>query len=121
MSDTSFYSGLYQQIREYAELVDDVLIGLKEGTSSSSDASRQKLGEFLLNLANDCSDDLPTRLLVLVLQDKGGVASAEWSRIGNALLSSEVDNSVVEPLEKLACSLEQEQAGAMARIQGWSH
>lgn len=120
MSDTSLYSGLYQQIREYAEMVDDVIIDLKEGTSSPSDAHRKELGELLVKLAGDRWDDLSTRLVALMLRDKGDIAQAEWARVGNALLSSKTDSSVVEPLEHLARSLEQEQAGVMERIRGWS-
>jgi len=49
MSDASLFSGLYQQIHEYAELLDDVLVNLKENTSSLEDKSRQELASFLLD------------------------------------------------------------------------
>ncbi len=37
MSHIAMYSGVYEQIREYAELLDKVLIEIKGGTSSPLD------------------------------------------------------------------------------------
>jgi hypothetical protein len=48
------------------------------------------------------------------------VDEREWVLAGSALLSPEVDSAVIELLEKLALSLEQEQVGAMARLRGSS-
>ncbi len=120
MSDTSLYSSLYEQIREYAELVDDVLIKVKEGNSSPGDASRQKLGRLLMNFAEDRWDDLPTRLIGLMLHDKSDFDQSNWARVGKALTSSELNESVVESLESLARSLQEEHAEAVSRIQGWA-
>lgn len=118
-SDTGLFSGLYQQTRECAELVDQVLIQIKDGTSSPKDKSRQELSKFLIHLGNNEWEDLSSRLIILVLRGKEDFAEAQWSRAGSALLSSEVDTSVVELLEQLARSLEQEQTGAMERMRGW--
>jgi hypothetical protein len=121
MSGTGFYSGLYDQIREYAELVDDVIIGIKGDTSSPSDPSRKKLMAFLKNLAADHWENLSTRLISLVIRNGSGVSQTEWSQVGNALSLSEVDDAVVERLEDLARFLEREQIGAMAGMKGWVH
>jgi hypothetical protein len=120
MSEAGLYSGLYGQIREYAELLDNVLIGLKRGTSSPDDESRRRLGNFLISLGSDRWSDLPTRLIATLVRDKAEVEEREWSRAGNALLSPDVDAPLIELLEVLARSLEQEQAMAMARIRGSS-
>jgi hypothetical protein len=120
MSEAGLYSGLYDQIREYAELLDTVLIGLKGGTSYPDDESRRKLSNFLTSLGSRRWTDLSTRLVAILLRDKSDVDEREWVRAGNALLSPEVDGSVIELLENLALSLEQEQVGAMARLRGSS-
>ena len=120
MSEAGLYSGLYEQVREYAELLDTVLIGLKGGTSSPEDESRRKLSNFLMSLGSGHWSDLTTRLIAILLRDKADVDEREWDRAGKALLSSEVGGSVIDLLEKLALSLEQEQVGAMARIRGSS-
>ena len=50
MSHIAMYSGVYEEIRDYAELLDKVLVELKGGTSSPQDESRRKLGQFLKSL-----------------------------------------------------------------------
>jgi len=120
MSDASLFSGLYQQIHEYAELLDDVLVNLKENTSSLEDKSRQELASFLLDLTNEQCEDLPVRLIALALRNNK-VNLAEIADIGQALQSTEIDESDIELLEQLAQSLEQEQAGAMERMRGRSY
>ena len=50
MSQIAMYSGVYEDIREYAELLDKVLIDLKGGNSSPNDAIRRKLADLLKSL-----------------------------------------------------------------------
>lgn len=121
MSDASLFSGLYQQIHEYAELLDSVLVNLKENTSSLEDKPRQELASFLLDLTNEQCRDLPVRLIALALRDNKEINLAELSDIGQALQSADIDESVIESLERLAQSLEQEQTGAMERMRGRSY
>lgn len=116
MSHVALYSGVYEDIREYAELLDKVLIELKGGTSSPSDENRRKLGEFLRSLVTPRKGDLTMRLINILLRDNEELNPPELAEIGSRLESEVVDESVIEPLEKLAQSLEQEQAVAMARM-----
>lgn len=120
MSEAGLYSGLYEHIREYAELLDNVLIGLKRNASTPDDESRRKLSRFLMSLGSDRWSDLSTRLITILVRDKVDVDEREWAEAGAALMSAEVDSSIIELLEKLALSLEQEQVGALARIRGSS-
>lgn len=118
MSDVGFHSGLYQQIREYAELVDEVLIDIKDGISLASDSSRRKVGALLISLGEGRYNDFSTRLLVFSLRGREGIASGELSRLGKALLGTKVDEQEIGLLERFARTLEQEQAVAMARMRG---
>lgn len=118
MSDIGLNSGLYGQMREYAELLDDVLVGLKTGTALPDDDSRQRLADFLTALGADNWQDIPTRVIAMLLRDKAHVEKNDWPALASALLSGEVDEVVINKLEGLAWSLEQEQAVAMARIRG---
>ena len=116
MNHIAMYSGVYEEVREYAELLDEVLIELKGGTSSPQDEGRKKLGQFLKRLVKPRKGDLTTRLFNILLRDNDELDPLELSRIGGLLMSTEADDAVIEPLEKLAKSLEQEQAVAMARM-----
>lgn len=120
MSDIGLQVGFYTQVREYAELLDQALIELKSATPSlvESDSARQ-LGHFLIALsAGNESQDLPTRLLAVFLQERHRSYTNDWNTLGNALLNNEVNDAIVSDLESLAWSLEQQQAVAMARIRG---
>lgn len=116
MSHIAMYSGVYEEIREYAELLDKVLIDIKGGTSSSQDEDRRKLAQFLISLVTPREGDLTMRLINILLRDNGEIDPPELAKIGEQLEGEDVDGSVIEPLEQLAQSLEQEQAVAMARM-----
>jgi len=119
MSETGLYSGLYQNLHEYADLVDRVLVNIKTGRSSENDPSRQELGELLIQLAQDQLDDLPVRLIQLALQNRSDVSRADLDRAGKALVSEEIDEDTIRRLELIAQVLEEEQTRAMSRIQRW--
>src|SRR5262249_9571993 len=121
MSDTGLYSGLYQQIAEYAELVDKVLISLKDSSSSPRDESRQRLGRLMTDLANQRWSNISLRVLALMLADEPPNTQAKWAGIGQALLSEQTQPLVVDELEHLAQTLEREQTKVLARIRGGPH
>jgi hypothetical protein len=116
MSQISMYSGVYEDIREYADLLDKVLIDLKGGNSSPDDPIRRKLADLLKSLLTSQTGDLSMRMVNFLLRGTREIDASELARIGELLESTQVDNSVIEPLERLAQSLEREQAVAMARM-----
>ncbi len=118
MSETGLFSGTYDQIRQYAVMLDDVLIRMKEGTSSPDDPQRQNVGKLLIKLAGPNYDDPSNRLAVLILHETVGLPAAEMLRAGETLLGGVVSDQHIETLERFAQGLEQEQARAMARIEG---
>lgn len=118
MSQIGLYAGLYDQLREYAYILDRILIEIKGGKSTLDAENRKKLGVFLENLASNRGEDLPTRLIYILLRDETELDVCELAKIGRQLSSNTADGSIIEPLEKLAQALEHEQAGVMARIRG---
>ena|SRR5260221_14786011 len=120
MSDIGLQSGFYAQVRDYAELLDDALIELKTETATfGGKDSTRRLGEFLTSLgASSDSQDLAIRLIAVLLRDRLRDQHDDWVTLGQALLSGEVDDTIINHLEALAWSLEQQQATAMARIRG---
>lgn len=118
MSNPGFYASIYEQIREYAELVDTVLISLKSGTSSPNDPKRQELGNLLITLSGETWDSLPTRMFALMLRGRHNTSQKKWAHLGKTLLTEQSDPSVIKDLEALAVALEQEQAGTINRMRG---
>jgi hypothetical protein len=118
MSNPGLYASIYQQIREFAELVDMVLISLKSGTSQANDVSRQKLIALLTSLSATTWDSLPTRMISILLRDKDKATQQQWARLAQALSADIPDPTVITDLENLAISLEQEQTGTMTKMRG---
>ena len=117
MNQQGVSSGLYDEIRDYAELIDEVLVGLKARTSSPQDESRVRLAEFLEQLAGQAGD-LSTRLIRLLLRGESQLEAPRLAKIGKVLLANPDDDSVIAPLERLATLLEQERMNAAARMRG---
>jgi hypothetical protein len=120
MSNPGFYSDIYQQIRTYADLVDKVLIALKDD-ARTSDPSRESLAQILDSFAVDEQEDLSVRIIVLMLGGNNKANREKWLSLSAALRGGKSDRSLIEDLELLAHTLEQQQADALAKMRGWSH
>lgn len=121
MSQTAIFSGMYEELRDYAELLDKTLVELKSQNYLPQDERRQQLGQFLRELGAAQSRSLAVRLLGRLLRREGTVAPQELARIGGRLAGQEairIDPGMISQLEKLARSLAQEQATALARMRG---
>jgi hypothetical protein len=116
VSDTGLYVGLYDRIRAYAELLDDVLTRLKAETSSPNDPRRQELAQLLLDVAQPRPADGAAQLLGLLLRALGAPQQNRWAAIGQALLADDVPFPVIVWLEQLAALLEEERVGMLSRI-----
>lgn len=117
MSSTGLFSGLYSRVRDYAELLDEVIIQLKSGEGSPADKRRQKLAKLLLALDRSPAADLPTQLLFILVREQSDM-SAHWAEVGQALQNPNVPESVVSCLEELARAVEHERAGMLAKLRG---
>lgn len=120
MTNPGLYSGIYQQIREIAELVDDVLINLKADTDKADTSSRQMLAELLQQLVAERTDTLQLRMVALLIVGDNANDRKKWERTAQQLSSGKTSSSLIEELDKLAQLLEQMQADAMAKMRGWS-
>jgi len=118
MSHTGLFSGLYSRVREYAELLDDVIIQLKSGRSTPSDPARQRLAKLLLALGKSSPADLSTQLLAALVKEQDGDRPGRWSEVGEALLGHEVTPRIIECLEALALTIEHERAGMLSKMRG---
>lgn len=120
MSNPGIYSGIYKQVQELAELVDEVIIRLKENNSFKNDANRQKLSHILANLEPNKWDNLSTGLISIKLTGEDLDNHPDWSRIGKVLSSDKSNQIIVDELESVAQILEQMQSDTLAKMRGVS-
>lgn len=118
MSDIGVHSNVYQRVRDYGQLIDEVILALRSGATSPTDPSRRKLGELLVGLAAASPQDLRTAWLGMLIGGTDPSARTEWEGIGRALLSTAVNPAVVDKLEDLARRLEDRRTEALARMRG---
>jgi len=119
MSQAAIFPVMYKEVRDYAELLDKVLIELKGGTGQPQDEERKRLAHFLTELASANTRSLATRMVSRLLRNEGRVTPQKLAAIGVKLNSpgvAAIDQTMISQLEELARALEQEQAVAMARI-----
>lgn len=116
MTNSGFYSSIYQLIREYAELVDSVLISLKKDPNNN-DPNKEKLALLLEDLTQRTSDDLSMRIISIMLGEEGN-DSQHWGDLSEALRASRPSPTLIEDLENFALLLEQQQADALEKMRG---
>ncbi len=117
MSDIGFYSGLYEQLRDFAELVDRTLIALKSGTSAPALPDFQRLGQLLVTASQDPPTDLSSQLMSTVLRGSRLPSRQAWFQLAHDL-AAKPDESVVNRLESVALALEERRTGTLARMRG---
>ena len=116
MSWSGLNTGLYEQIRHYAEMTDQALVELKDETNSPKRETRERLGNLLEELDSIRREDLSARLIWLILHETVKMTEQEIVSLGTALLSEGRSESAIKSLEKLAKALAKEQAVVKARM-----
>lgn len=122
MSQTAISFGMYEEVRNYAELLDEILVKIKNKNLPDTDQKKLVLGEFLENIGNGSTPNLTARYIGLTLN----ATNKNWrnilSQIGRKLAGQEsltqLRQEEIRSLESLAKFLEGEQAEAAARIRG---
>ena len=118
MSDTTFYSGLYQRISDYAELVDEVLLTLLAEDSQPNSELQRRLAQALLRLTDDKQEHTGSRLVSFLLVENDDIDTGDLSATAEALLKGTANEVTNEVLERFARVLERERTRAMARVRG---
>jgi len=118
MSYGGLPAGLYARIRDYAQLLDDVLIALKANTSAPTDENRKKLASLFLGNRTSTPSNLSAQFFQMLIQSEQGIGLPELHDIGSALSSPDVRGQVIDRLDALALALENERAGMLARMRG---
>lgn len=117
MSATGLFSGLYARVREYAELLDDVILQVKSKEGGPGDPRRKQLAKLLIAIDAGPAPDLATQLLAVLVREQREGATG-WGDVGRALLAQDVPGAVVPRLEELARAVEAERAGLLSKLRG---
>ena len=118
MSDIGVHSNVYQRVRDYGQLIDEVILGLSSTAGSRVDVPRRELGELLAGVGAAPPPDLRTAWLGMLIGGAEPGAREEWVRVGRSLLSTTVDPDVVDKLRELARRLEERRTEALAKMRG---
>ncbi len=122
MSQTAISVGMYEEVRDYAELLDDVLVRIKCANANELSAEKQKLGQFLEDIGDPATANLTARYMGLSLNGKNRNLRRDLPNIGRKLKGIEAAKQIemkdIRLLETLARLLDGEQMAAAARIRG---
>jgi hypothetical protein len=118
MSDPGLYTHQYTQLRDCAELIDKVIIGLETPGAAAGTKERGKLVGLLRALQMAPSSNLDTLMLANLLRGERGTRGANWKEIADAIDRGDASQSVIGRLEELARVLESERADLHARMLG---
>lgn len=118
MSDSGLYTHLYVQLRDCAELIDQVIIDLETGRKAAPIKVRESLASLLRALQAAPASSLDATLLANVLREKRISGKANWNEIADAIDRGDASRTVIGQLEELARVLESERADMRARMRG---
>ena len=117
MSDIGLYSGLYDTIRRWADLIDDVLVGLKSGADLSGYSSFDDLKKLLSSLSSgDVEDvDFSDQRVAAMIEYKLG-NRVEWTRLRDNLSGQTSNATTISVLEDIAQCLAEQHADTIAKM-----
>ncbi len=122
MSQTAISFGMYEEVRDNAQLLDEILVKIKNKNLSDNDRKKLLLSEFLGNIGNGSTSNLTARYIGLTLNSRNKKWRSILSQIAEKLTDEEsltrLKQNEIRSLEDLAKFLEGEQAEAAARIRG---
>jgi len=118
MSDPGLYTHLYVQLRDCAELIDQVIVDLETSRSAAPTKVRETLASLLRALQAAPASSLDATLLANVLREKRIAGKANWNEIADAIDRGDASRTVIGQLEELARVLESERADMHARMHG---
>lgn len=118
MSDPGLYTHLYAQLRDCAELIDQVIIDLETSRGVAGMKARETLATLLRALQAAPASSLDAMLLANVLRESRITGRANWNEVADAIDRGDASRAVIGRLEELARVLESERADMHARMHG---
>lgn len=119
--DLGLHAGLSEDLKRWANLVDEVLAAARAGSSLQGNQSFVELKRLIFSVANQddaTADFADLRIGNIVTLELG--KSFSWAKLGEGLDSLELSKDTVELLDILARCLSQEHARTVAKMR-WRH
>jgi hypothetical protein len=117
MSDIGAHANVYQRLRHYGDLLDEVLVQLKAGIVTAGDEKRQRLAALLVATKEQRPASLEAAWLNALFRTQK-LARFDWSTIATLLIEPGREAEAIVPLEDLARSLEGWRAETANRMRG---
>jgi hypothetical protein len=124
MSDAGLYGTVYEQLRTYADQLDQALIALRNPATDVARQARLDLAGLLRALADRTSTNPATRFVAVILRQELPVMAGQGLTLCESLASA-LEHHTPTPaelshLEQIAIALDRECATSLARINGRS-
>lgn len=120
MSDVGVWGSLNQQLQDYGDLVDRVLLSCRVGSRAVDMEARRQLAMLLLSLDQEPTSRTWSHSAVRLLLHLGATtdpgAREEFTRLGQTLLAGTNTPTLVAELEALALRIEAKRAEAAAEL-----
>lgn len=120
MSELSLLTGVYASVEAYGALIDRVIERLRKAGSDPTDSDQKKLAQLFIDASDQGLESQSLEALILdsLLRTNTGEPLADLRRLGERLLSGEIDEGYQKQLETLAQGLEQERVEVACRLRG---
>ena len=120
MSDSSLLTGVYANVEAYGALVDKVIERLRKCGSDPASPEQNRLARLLIDASDQgrSSRSLEALILDSLLRSNTGEPRVNLKRLGERLLTNDVDKTYQKQLEILAKGLEEERAQVAGRLRG---
>ncbi|MCO6435418.1 hypothetical protein [Nitrosomonas nitrosa] len=120
MSDISLYSGLYETIRRWADLIDDVIVNLKLNDPDVEQISFSKLEELFSTLIDDEGNpDFSDKRLASIIENELD-RKIQWGELAGGLKDPVRRTSIIPILESIAQCLGKKHADTVAKMR-WGY
>ena len=118
MSATGLYSGIYAQLRDFGELLDEVLMELKGSGGLGNRRKVDVLASHFEEMGERDTAGLQAQMLRVVLQERMEKSPGYWTKLGQRLRKERLDDGLVAELQRTAAILEHERTGAYSKMRG---
>ena len=119
MSDTGLHANFHEQVRGYAQHLDDLLIRLTSSTSSVGSNLTRQVESLVEQLREPSrSEGIAVQLLSFQARNRRLFSEKHWIEIVEGLRSHSVTPQLLDRLEILARFLDEQRAGAVAKMRG---
>jgi phage-related minor tail protein len=122
MSDTGLFGSVYEQLREYSDKLDALLVEIQSTREPQRTDARQRLAALLRTVADVNNKSPSAQVIRLVLRRKLSSILGRPDNLCNALAMAlerrDPSKQELDQLEKIATVVDTERQTTMARMRG---